>query len=176
MKTIFAAALLLALIPVPASAHCNWPSAHPYCPPEVYVHPHHPAPPVYVAPPIVQYRDQIVRQPIIIVPRTLVVPEYQYAQPQYVQPQYAPPPPPQYQPQYQPQSTGDYWTGVVDALEAARQGDQSLTKENDHVQKTANNRRHHPRADGSCIGLYRLPTRVARADPDTAAGRPSELG
>jgi hypothetical protein len=94
MKTIFAAALLLALIPVPASAQygCYWQKVHPnyFCwdapptvphtplPPQVYVPPP-PPPPVYVqpappvvgvAPPIVQYRDQIVRQPIIVVPRT----------------------------------------------------------------------------------------------------------
>jgi hypothetical protein len=137
MRTIFAAALLLALIPVPASAHCNWPAAHPYCPPRVHAQYHveppspyvWPAPPrAYVAPPIIQYRDQIVRQPIIVVPRTLVVPEVQYAPPQvqYTPPQYVQP---QYQPQYAPApqyDSGGYWGAVVDALEAARRGDQVL--------------------------------------------------
>jgi hypothetical protein len=145
MKTIFAAAFLLALIPVPASAHCYWQKVYPYlfcwdapptipstplppqiipAPPPVYVQPAPPA--VAVAPPIVQYQDQIVRQPIIIVPRTLVVPEYQYAQPQvqYAQPRYAPAPQPQYAPA--PPADGGYWGAVVDAIEAARRGDQVL--------------------------------------------------
>jgi hypothetical protein len=64
-----------------------------------------------VAPPIVQYRDEIVRQPIIVVPRTLVVPEVQYAPPQvqYVPPQYV-----------EPQYDGGRWGAVVDELERQR--------------------------------------------------------
>jgi hypothetical protein len=109
MKTIFAAALLLALIPVPASAHNHVEPPSPW---------YHSAPRVYVAPPVVQYQDRIVRQPIIIVPRTLVQPEIHYAPPrvEYLPPKYDPP----------GYSNSDYWGAVVDHLEALRRGDQVL--------------------------------------------------